>query len=75
MLQVRQYLRSIFDYPDILFVVSIMSTMAAIGLVASIKYLWRRRVPVILRIVAIALLLAVFVLFVISLALPPLGRK
>lgn len=75
MLHVRQYLRSIFDYPDILFAVSIISTMAAIALVASVKYLWRRQLPVFLRIVAIALLLGVFVLFVVSLALPPLGRK
>ncbi len=75
MLQVRQYLRALFDYPDIMLMVGLMATMPAIALVAMIKFFLRRRMLGIYRFVVIAVLIGLFAYVVAALVLPPLGRN
>ena len=64
-----------FDYPDIMLMVGLMATMPAIALVATIKFLWRRRMLGIFRFVAIALVIGAFAMMVLLLAEPPIARK
>lgn len=63
-----------FDYPDIMLTVGLWATLPAIALVATIKFLWRRRMLGNFRFVAIAVVIGVSALVVAALAIPPFGR-